>query len=204
VKFGGKHLERFQKGVIFTIKIVMSKTIDWVISNAFRQMNILSTKTTELDVGRSLILQGTVQQNGIGLMRVGCGINDMLKGLKAGQNGKGKKNHVCHAINYSWRLLGKVATHKYTAHLLARYQHIEKDRDNGRVIIESVKRINETADVWCITVPGAGEFSLSNGAIVHNCDAFGLMAVVVEDLFDKPRQNNRIQHRRGGGSWMGS
>ena len=44
--------------------------------------------------------------------------------------------------------------------------------------IERVSVLRETADVWCLTVPGADCFSLENGAVVHNCaDAFGLMAI---------------------------
>ena len=34
--------------------------------------------------------------------------------------------------------------------------------------IESVRSIERTSDVWCITVPGIADFSLANGAIVHN------------------------------------
>jgi hypothetical protein len=49
------------------------------------------------------------------------------------------------------------------------------------LVIESVKNLNKTSDVWCLTVPGAEEFSLSNGAIVHNCshpaDAFRMLAI---------------------------
>ena len=43
--------------------------------------------------------------------------------------------------------------------------------------IESVKRLTETADVWDITVPDVQCFSLANGAVVHNSDAFGLACV---------------------------
>jgi hypothetical protein len=43
-----------------------------------------------------------------------------------------------------------------------------------------VRPLNETADVWDITVPDGHWFSLENGAVVHNSDAAGLMAVVSE------------------------
>jgi hypothetical protein len=36
------------------------------------------------------------------------------------------------------------------------------------------------ADVWDITVPDGHWFSLENGAVVHNSDAFGLMCVAHE------------------------
>ena len=52
----------------------------------------------------------------------------------------------------------------------------------GPRTIETVRKLNESADVWCLTVPDGEEFSLANGAIVHNCaDAFGLMAVCYEE-----------------------
>lgn len=53
-------------------------------------------------------------------------------------------------------------------------------RTNMPLRIASVKRLRTRSDVWCLTVPEAECFSLSNGAVVHNChdaDAFGLMAV---------------------------
>jgi hypothetical protein len=49
------------------------------------------------------------------------------------------------------------------------------------LIIASVRPLSKTEDVWCITVPCAEEFSLANGALVHNCshpaDAFRMLAV---------------------------
>jgi hypothetical protein len=46
------------------------------------------------------------------------------------------------------------------------------------LLIESVRPLSQAEDVWCLTVPGAAEFSLGNGAIVHNCaDAFRTLAV---------------------------
>lgn len=52
----------------------------------------------------------------------------------------------------------------------------------GPKTIASVRKLNETADVWCLTVPHGECFALANGAIVHNCaDAFGLMAIVYEE-----------------------
>jgi hypothetical protein len=39
------------------------------------------------------------------------------------------------------------------------------------LLVESVKELKETQDVWCLTVPDEESFTLSNGAIVHNCAA---------------------------------
>ena len=42
-------------------------------------------------------------------------------------------------------------------------------------------RLDESDDVWCLTVPDAEEFSLENGAIVHNCaDAMRYLAMTID------------------------
>jgi hypothetical protein len=55
-----------------------------------------------------------------------------------------------------------------------------------------VRRLSETADVWCLTVPEYHHFALANGAISHNSshgsDAFGLMAVAYEAPRGRPKQ----------------
>lgn len=55
--------------------------------------------------------------------------------------------------------------------------------------IESVARLNNTEDVWCIIVPGEEAFSLANGAVVHNCshgaDAMRYLAMSY-DMWTRP------------------
>jgi len=76
----------------------------------------------------------------------------------------------------------KAATLKSTVQRLARSLRIAAGKNSGPRTIASVRRLSERADVWCLTVPDVGCFSLSNGAVVHNCaDAFGLMAIAYED-----------------------
>lgn len=64
------------------------------------------------------------------------------------------------------------------------------------VDIESVRQLNETADVWDITVPDGHWFSLRNGAVVHNSDAFGLMCVSYEDPAKSRNFNRQINYTR--------
>jgi phage terminase large subunit len=45
------------------------------------------------------------------------------------------------------------------------------------LIIESVNYLKNKEDVWDITVPNVGHFSLDNGAIVHNSDAWRYLAL---------------------------
>ena len=44
-------------------------------------------------------------------------------------------------------------------------------------MVVDVKQLNEIADVWCIGVEDEKNFSLSNGAIVHNCDSMRYLCV---------------------------
>lgn len=69
------------------------------------------------------------------------------------------------------------------------------------MFVANVKPLNETADVWDITVPDGHWFSLVNGAVVHNCDAYGLMAVVYEQLV-RPVVKAPPRKRRFGSSAM--
>ena len=72
--------------------------------------------------------------------------------------------------------------------------------------IKSVQPLRERADVYDITVPDGHWFSLENGAVVHNSDAFGLMCVSYEAPGEKKKVTVK-KHRAGlgigGGAWMG-
>jgi hypothetical protein len=70
------------------------------------------------------------------------------------------------------------------------------------LVIESVKRLTERADVWDITVPDGHWFALENGAVVHNSDAFGLLAVAYEEPRVRREAARRPVHS-GGNAWMG-
>jgi hypothetical protein len=76
-------------------------------------------------------------------------------------------------------------------------------KTNTRLRIASVRRLSETADVWDITVPDGHCFSLSNGAVVHNSDAFGLMCVAYEEPYATPEVQRQFVPRHAPGGWMG-
>jgi phage terminase large subunit len=67
--------------------------------------------------------------------------------------------------------------------------------------IESVERLHQSADVWCLTVPDAGQFALASGAIVHNShasDAWREFAVGSDKTRSIPYPERRPRSR----SWM--
>ena len=88
---------------------------------------------------------------------VGSGIVATHDGRRTGPNGSASRAHASAAarrlIVWCVRKLGR----RNTVAPIARPLHIV-----GVVVL------NETADVWCLTVPDAGHFALANGAIVHN------------------------------------
>lgn len=189
--YGGRRLVRYLRGVTYTIKTVIYSITDSIISNVYRRLNILGTKTTNLATTDFQTRLEIVPPIGTDPRKVGYGTNDTQKEHKVGLSGDEKISNAHNVIRFLKRLLERVGILRYIARVPAK-----------RLLIESVREINETADVWCITVPEAGEFSLENGAVVHNCDAFGLMCVVVAELFDKVRPNMQ-QYQRPAGSWMG-
>lgn len=128
-------------------------------------------------------LPGTQQRHGTDQTRGGCGISVMPRGKNFGLKILGLKRLAPNVAHYLWRLSEKMGTPKRIALAFARSLHIAlealtRPRQLG---IESVKRLSYQSDVWCLTVPGSEEFSLGNGAIVHNCshpaDAFRMLSI---------------------------
>lgn len=125
---------------------------------------------------------GTVQR------LAASGTADRLSGHRAGRNGFASLRSALSAAMSFRHWSAKVVTPKSIAIPHARRLPTGNVAcpQNGLLRIASVKPITETADVWDITVPDGHWFSLENGAVVHNSDAFGLMAV---DYEQQPQSN---------------
>jgi len=162
----------FPKVATFITVTAITTITESQISNACQLANISrASGTTIIRDEASLMRPASVQQIGTARMMDVHGIADMLSAPKAGRNGSAKKRNVQTAKRHSWLSCVKAAIRKFGAPFDAR-----------QLRIASVEMLNETADVWCLTVPGTECFSLANGAIVHNCaDAFGLMAIAYEE-----------------------
>lgn len=67
--------------------------------------------------------------------------------------------------------------------LIRSHSILEKYRKTlNPCVVTNVVKLQKPSDVWCLTVPSVGHFSLLNGAIVHNCnaaDAFEIFAVSI-------------------------
>jgi len=112
-------------------------------------------------------------------------IDAMPKEAKAGLNGKESQGRVRNAIAYLMRWLGKTENSKSIAPIYAA----------SKLTVKDVCRLNRTADVWCLTVPDTGSWSLANGAIVHNsnpADSLRYYAVEIKEGNKPPKQEEYV------------
>jgi len=172
--FGKQLLEKSQEIVIFITSIIINLITPYQICNAYRSKNIyhfhgMNQKTEELINLQKKITKK--QQHGIVLTRGDNGIKKMLLKPRDGKIGKKKKNIAWYVISKLMPLFEKMVMlliPKNIAH------------GNADLEVERLEEIAESEDVWCLTVPGMSEFSLANGAIVHNCDAFQTMTLAYD------------------------
>jgi len=105
---------------------------------------------------------------GINLLKELFGIVNMPNSANHGKNGKESQRIVNTVSRNSLRLTEMVDRHKNIV-----MQTVKP------LLVESVEPLKEKSDVCCISVPSTGHFSLSNGAIVKNCDALRYMCLAI-------------------------
>jgi hypothetical protein len=156
--FGVAHLAKYHQTTTFITKIKTLKTIIYTILNACirTSISIYQKVVTEYLVNSA----ETRLRYGMHLPREYCGIRDKQSDVGLGKNGKERKENVYIASNYLTASLDQMGINRSFAQIIAK-----------PLIIESVKKLKSNEDVYCINVPIVGHFSLSNGAIVKNCDA---------------------------------
>ena len=178
--FGSLLLVMFPKAVISTISIATQQTTHSLTLSACQPENTLVSggKQTPVESAR---LPERKPKNGTSPKKAGFGTSAMQSEAKAGSSGSVKKSlALCVASTFK-RLLEKAVIHRFTALTTAKPKRIV-----------SVERLKTKSDVWCITVPDAGEFSLANGALVHNCDAFRYACLVWREEM-KPKAEPAIR-----------
>ena len=184
--FGNLRLVNCQKDTTSTIKTATLQTTCFQTLSALK-LESISVCQVSSDIWERKnhlpLLQEKKQRNGIAQKKGDCGTDGLLNGRKTGQNGSGSKCSALGVIRFLKDLFAKAAISKSIATQTAK-----------PLFIETVRQLNQTDDVWCITVPEAEHFSLSNGAVVHNCaDAFRYLAVGINNVstsWSKPLQVN--------------
>jgi hypothetical protein len=165
-RFGKPRSAQFPKAVTSITAITMSPMRDWSIWSALRKESISSGEGKI----RFQAAPGRRPPNGIALRLADCGTAARLSAPEAGPNGSALLRIVRNAARYLTLWRESPGTPRSTAQTHARL-----------VLIESVSKLSETADVWCLEVPGVEEFALANGALAHNCshgsDAFRYAAM---------------------------
>lgn len=158
VMYGKLLLDQYLRIVTYTTKTLTPITTISGILNVFQKKSIdefLNQITLDLEDWLELKRpNGTDQpkgENGIKITQIKLRI------------GKVRKDSIGHApfVNQSlWALFVEMGVPRNSVTKIAK-----------PLIIASVKKLDVKQDVWDIGVPDVGHFSLSNGAIVHNCDA---------------------------------
>lgn len=172
--YGQRLSALYQTVTTFITAITIRSTTPWTIWSACPQAR---TYPTIGCAPRGASSAGSISPrqpdrkrlSGTLLRLVGFGIDGTPNALRVGRSGSASRNDALSAERHSRRLLEKAGTPRFTAVKPAKWLRIE-----------SVKKLSERQDVWCLTVPETGCFSLENGAVVHNshaADAFGLMAI---------------------------
>jgi len=198
LRLGNQLLEIYPKGATSITETRIRQTTAYQTLNASRFQNIYRTIGQMRTEENLKILQpkpGCWHPNGINLKKEDYGTVDKHNALKHGQNGNARKEIVSSVVKNLWHLFAKVVLPKSIALLIA-----------TPLAVVEVNKLNDTEDVWCLTVPGVDHFSLCNGAIVHNCshgsDAFITFAV---GYVDHPKSNPnlyKIRTRGGPNGWM--
>jgi hypothetical protein len=189
--FGRSRSVPFQAGVISTIGTATRTTTGWPILSACRGVSIFRRLGT-LAVGQSgktntsAKVPAPRRLSGTGQKKDVFGTSVTLSGRRAGPSGSGSSGRASIAASISrlWSVI--VGTRSGSAPQLAR-----------PLRIASVERLNERADVWCLTVPEDQCFALSNGAVVHNCshaaDAFRYLAMAWREMAPSTRPNDPVR-----------
>lgn len=161
--FGKMPLVTSLKDVISIIETMISKITTSIILNVF-QKKFIYAFPNQIQKG-CLNLHEIKQANGINQTKVESGIEDKQSDAKVGQSGNEKNDYVYSVKKNLIVLSEKMDLSKNFAQANA-----------NQPIVEKVELIAEKQDVYCINVPEVAHFSLANGAIVHNSDAFRTLA----------------------------
>jgi hypothetical protein len=153
--------------------------------NVWKQENtylcLSAEKTSGLNQGSiSLKQQSSRRRRGIDQRKASAGISFTRTKRSSGKNPDANKWTVPVAAS---RFLGWSEATLRAIQDIA-HQHVKKlitgfpeKPMNMPLHIAHVRAIPRKSDVWDITVPDGHWFSLANGAVVHNSDAFGLIAI---------------------------
>ena len=109
-----------------------------------------------------------------------------LRAYNVSPEGRRKSSEVAHR-QHTCETCGEVFVGGFGIHNHRRWQH----GYNHKVV--SVERLEERADVYCLTVPEYGNFALDAGVFVHNC---GMMSARSEVSAEQATPEKRLEFNR--------
>jgi phage terminase large subunit len=192
-QFGLRRLGRSLRDAISTIETVIRLITPVLTLSAYRLTSISAwsgTKGIPTGIGISAIMRGAEPLSGTLVRRGALGIAGTQQKQRGGLSGSGRRGYVLAVARNLTPSFARALWCKFIAAVPVRLLRIasRSASTGGPPTIVRVKKLNETADVWDLTVPGIEEFSLSNGAIVHNsADAFGLLCVAYGGSGGRPK-----------------
>lgn len=178
--FGVARSETSRAAATFTIATATCSTIGLITWSACPRASISLSRGTSASGRRtagSAKAREIVPPPGTLRQPAACGIVGTPSAPSHGRSGNTNRNHARTAGRCLMRLCGRVALAASIVHRIARQPRFGSV---GELRVTSVRHLDERADVWDITVPQVHCFSLANGAIVHNSDAFRYLALVAD------------------------
>ncbi|HEY0547650.1 MAG TPA: RtcB family protein [Pyrinomonadaceae bacterium] len=109
-----------------------------------------------------------------------------LQAYNVSIKGRQKSSEVAH-LEHVCETCGETFIGGFGIHNHRRWQH----GYNHKVV--AVERLNETADVFCLTVPEYGNFALDAGVFVHNC---GMMSARSEVEWERATPEKKLAFNR--------
>lgn len=181
--YGRQRLVPSPMGATSITAMATSSIMPWAISNALMSTPILlrhgSARGASVSpMGILRTRRALLRLHGMLRLKDGSGTVATPSVSKTGRSGNAKNAYVAFARSLLHAFCAPMDIIRSIARPPAK-----------PLTIAAVKKLNAYADVWCLTVPGYEEFSLANGALVHNsshgADALRTFAMGYDDPREK-------------------
>ncbi len=193
---GEKLLEISQRVATLITKIIPQLIINYPIWSVYQPVNTYQRhgKKQSIVENLSVLVISVIKKglNGINQKMGNCGINNITRNKKSVGYGSQLKKIASNAEKNL----------KQQKEKMGMKENFVPMKCADSLIIESVKKLKEKQDVWCLTVPDTAHFSLANGAVVHNCTALELLpsshgkSITIKQIEHKRKVSDFFKRRR--------
>jgi major membrane immunogen (membrane-anchored lipoprotein) len=168
VTFGSSCMETFRRSITSITKTAIQPTIDSITLSACQDVSIcpaigMTKSENGLETTFRLPLVPLLQ-SGTDRQKAGNGTATWQEQQSLGRKYSDLKSLASSAAKFLWAL-----TEQSSAATTAKQSITGQGQIPSWLRIKRVSRLEQRQNVYCLTVPDAAHFSLSNGAIVSNC-----------------------------------